>query len=89
MNEEEIITQLKEIVRPYAKNLQALDTINAGTDFINDLKINSAHLVDVVLDIEEGFDIEIDNDSMEQMMTVQSTIDVIQKKLAEQERDRQ
>ena len=89
MNEEEIITQLKEIVRPYTKNLEALDTINAGTDFINDLKINSAHLVDVVLDIEEGFDIEIDNDSMEQMMTVQSTIDVIQKKLAEQERDRQ
>lgn len=89
MNEEEIITQLKEIVRPYAKNLEALDTINAGTDFINDLKINSAHLVDVVLDIEEGFDIEIDNDSMEQMMTVQSTIDVIQKKLAEQKRDRQ
>lgn len=89
MNEEEIIKQLKEIVRPYAKNQEALDAIDSSTDFINDLKINSAHLVDVVLDIEEGFDIEIDNDSMEQMMTVQSTIDVIQKKLAEQESDRQ
>lgn len=88
MNQEELIAKLKEIVRPYAKNLAGLETINAQTDFINDLKINSAHLVDVVLDIEEGFDIEIDNDSMEQMLNVQSAIDVIKAKLAEKASDR-
>ncbi len=78
-----ILYKLKEIVRPYTKDLTALDNIGLTTDFINDLKINSANLVDVVLDIEEGFDIEIDNDSMEQMLNVQSALDVIRAKLAE------
>lgn len=83
MTDEQLLQKLKEIVRPYAKDLDALETIHPGTDFINDLKINSAHLVDVVLDIEEGFEIEIDNDAMEQMLNVQSALDVVRAKLAE------
>ena len=33
-------------------------TVHRETDFINDLKINSANLVDVVLDVEDEFDIQ-------------------------------
>ena len=51
--------------------------------FINDLKINSANLVDVVLDVEDEFDIEIDNDSMEKMLSVKAAIEIIESKLAE------
>lgn len=83
MNENELLTRLKEVVRPYAKNPEALETMTESTDFLNDLKINSSHLVDVVLDIEESFEIEIDNDSMEEMLTVASAMKVIQAKLIE------
>lgn len=83
MNNDELMTRLKEVVRPYAKDQEALNTMTASTDFLNDLKINSSHLVDVVLDIEEAFEIEIDNDSMEEMLTVRSAIEVIQAKLVE------
>lgn len=86
MNENEILIRLREVVRPYAKNPEALETMTESTDFLNDLKINSAHLVDVVLDIEEAFDIEIDNDSMEEMLTVRSATNVIQTKLIENDR---
>ena len=55
MNKEETILQLKNIVKPYIKNQEAFDNLNENTDFINDLKINSANLVDVILDIEEAF----------------------------------
>ena len=65
MNKEESIQKLKKIVKPYVKNEEALENINENTDFINDLNINSANLVDVILDVEEVFDIEIDADSME------------------------
>ena len=78
-----LISKLKEIVTPYAKDQEGLKNINEHTDFIKDLKINSAHLVDVVLDVEEAFNIEIDNDSMEQMLNVNSAIDIIEKKLSE------
>lgn len=81
MNNEELINKLKEIITPYAENKAAVETISEETDFLIDLKINSANLVDVVLDIEEKFGIEIDNDSMEKMLTVKATIAVINEKL--------
>jgi acyl carrier protein len=83
MNKEETILQLKNIVKPYIKNQEAFDNLNENTDFINDLKINSAYLVDVILDIEEAFDIVIDNASMERMLDVKSALTIIETKLAE------
>lgn len=83
MNKEETILQLKSIVKPYIKNQEAFENLNENTDFINDLKINSANLVDVILDIEEAFDIVIDNASMERMLNVQAALEIIETKLAE------
>ena len=83
MNTEELIARLKPIVSGYAQDQAALEAINEDTDFIKDLKINSANLVDVVLDVEEAFDIEIDNASMEKMLNVKASIAVIQAKLQE------
>jgi len=83
MNKLELIDKLKTIVKPYIKNQEAFDNLNDTTDFINDLQINSANLVDVILDIEEEFSIVIDNESMERMLDVQSTIVIIETKLAE------
>lgn len=82
-NNEQIIKSLKGIVKPYIQNQEAFDNLTTETDFINDLKINSANLVDIVLDIEDEFDIEIDNDSMDKMMDVQSALDVIKSKISE------
>ena len=81
MDKDEAIQKLKEIVKPYVKEANLLENINEDTDFINDLNINSANLVDVVLDVEEVFDIEIDADSMEKMRDVKSALAVIEEKL--------
>ena len=81
MNKEEAIQKLKKIVKPYVKNEAELENINEDTDFINDLNINSANLVDVILDVEEVFDIEIDAESMEKMRDVKSALAVIEEKL--------
>ncbi|MCA0932194.1 acyl carrier protein [Lutimonas saemankumensis] len=81
MKKEELIIQLKEIVKPYIQDQQAFDNLNEKTDFINDLKINSANLVDIVLDVEDAFDIEIDNESMEQMLSVEKAMEIIESKM--------
>lgn len=83
MNKEEIIEKLKAIVKTYIKNQEAFENLSEETDFIYDLKINSANLVDVILDVEEVFDIEIDNESMEKMINVSASIAVIESKLAQ------
>jgi acyl carrier protein len=83
MDRKELITRLKTIVSNYAQDQTALEAIDEHTDFIKDLKINSANLVDVVLDVEEEFGIVIDNQSMEKMLDVRSSMDVIEQKLSE------
>ncbi|WKK64899.1 acyl carrier protein [Lutimonas zeaxanthinifaciens] len=81
MNKEELIAKLKDIVKPYIQDEQAFENLNEDTDFINDLKINSANLVDIVLDVEDAFDIEIDNESMEKMLSVQKAMEIIESKM--------
>ncbi|MDJ0646579.1 MAG: phosphopantetheine-binding protein [Flavobacteriaceae bacterium] len=77
----DLIASLKKIVKPYIQNEVAFENLTEETDFINDLKINSANLVDVVLDVEDEFDIEIDNESMEKMLNVKAAIEIISTKL--------
>jgi|TARA_B110000902_G_scaffold260720_1_gene334175 acyl carrier protein len=81
MTKEELIIKLKAIVKPYIQDEEAFLNLTEETDFINDLKINSANLVDVVLDVEDEFNIEIDNDSMEKMLSVKAAIEIIEQKL--------
>ena len=81
MTREELITSLQKIVKPYVQDQEAFKNLSEETDFINDLKINSANLVDIILDVEDEFKIEIDNDSMEKMLSVKATVDIIQTKI--------
>ncbi|MFY7672120.1 acyl carrier protein [Tenacibaculum sp. MEBiC06402] len=83
MTNQELIPRLKNIVKPYIQDENAFENLTEETDFINDLKINSANLVDVVLDVEDEFDIEIDNDAMEKMLDVKNALSIIQSKLSE------
>ena len=83
MTREKLITSLQKIVKPYIQDQIAFENLTEQTDFINDLKINSANLIDIVLDLEDEFDIEIDEESMEKMLSVKSALDIIENKLAE------
>lgn len=81
MDRQAILDGLKKVLAPYTENKQLLDGINEQTDLMKDLKINSANLVDIIIDAESQYNIEIDFDSAEKMLTVSNCIDVIQEKL--------
>jgi len=83
MTREEILSELKTVIAPYTTNKELLAGINDETDLIKDLKINSANLVDIIIDAEAKYDIEIDYDSADKMVNVGTCIDVIDEKLAE------
>ena len=79
MTREDILLALKEIITPYLSDKSLLEGVNENTHLITDLKINSAHLVDVVLDAETRFNIMIDDESMEKMLTVGECVNIIEK----------
>ncbi len=82
MTKDELIAKLKTIVQPYIQEEEAFNNLSEKTEFINDLKINSANLVDVILDVEDEFDIRIENDDMEKMTSVKAAMDIVNEKLA-------
>lgn len=83
MNKEERYQILKEIVKIYLPEDVSVDAITAESDFINELNINSANLVDIILDVEDAFDILLENEDMDQMRTVENALEIIDSKLSE------
>lgn len=81
MDKTNLIEALKEIVKPYIQDEEAFQKLSEDTNFIDDLKINSANLVDIILDVEDKFDILIEDDAMENMLTVKSAMEIISSKL--------
>jgi acyl carrier protein len=81
MTRQETLNELKTVIAPYTINKEMLSSINDQTDLIRDLKINSANLVDIIIDAEAKYDIEIDYDSADKMTNVGTCIDVITEKL--------
>lgn len=81
MKKDELITKLKNIVEPYIQDEEAFKNLSEDTNFITDLKINSANLVDVILDVEDAFDICIEDSEMEEMVSVKAAMDIISSKI--------
>jgi acyl carrier protein len=80
MNREQIISQLKTLIMPYVEDRSALDTLSESSELVNHLHINSLHLIDIVLDVEAAFDIEITADEADKLSTIGSVLDLIEGK---------
>ena len=57
-------------------NVQKED-IKPETTFVDDLGADSLDIFQIIMGIEEEFDIEIDNDEAEKIVTVQDAVDQI------------
>jgi acyl carrier protein len=82
MSQEEIFEQVVKILTPYVKNQQALDGVAMSTHILDELKVNSARLVDVVLEFEDAFDIEIADEDVDSVETVGNAVELIASKLS-------
>lgn len=81
MKEQEIIQKLKEVILPYIDDESLLDNVSLDAHLTRDLEINSASIVDIVLDVEEMFNIEIDDDSIADMETIGSCLNILKNSL--------
>ena len=55
------------------------DEITMDTTFVDDLGADSLDVFQIIMGIEEEFDIEIDNEEAEKITTVQDAVDQIKK----------
>ncbi len=78
----EIFEKMVNILKPYTKNLELLEKAAEDTHILDDLQVNSARLVDVIIACEDVFDIEIDDDEADEIRTIGDAVRVISNKLA-------
>ncbi len=81
MNRTEIFEQFIELIREYVKEPALLENASMETRIIQDLKVNSARLVDIIIKAEDTFDIEIDDDDADEIRTIGDAVNVVEKKL--------
>jgi acyl carrier protein len=77
MDKKEVLDKIVEILTPLTKNKDALARLGLEASILKDLKINSARLVDVVLDIEERFGIVVKDEEADKVRTVQDAVNLV------------
>ncbi len=81
MEQTEIMERVVKILTPWVKNEESLASVSMETNILDDLKVNSARLVDVVIAFEDDFDIEIADDDVDSVNTVGDAVNLISSKL--------
>jgi len=81
MEQSEIMERVVKILTPWVKNEDSLASVSMDTNILDDLKVNSARLVDVVIAFEDDFDIEIADDDVDSVNTVGDAVNLISSKL--------
>ena len=77
MDREEAFEKVVKILTPHVKDQAALESASVETNILDDLKVNSARLVDVVLAFEDEFDIEIPDEDVDSVNTIGDCVQLI------------
>lgn len=72
--------ELIRIIEKYAYNKELVYNAKPESRIIADLKINSARIVDIILDIEDEYDIEIEDEALETLITMGDVLKIIEDK---------
>jgi acyl carrier protein len=80
-NESEVMAKVLGILKPYVKNEAALASVTAETNILDDLDVNSARLVDVILAFEDTFGIQVADEDADSVNTVGDAVRLICSKL--------
>jgi acyl carrier protein len=81
MEEKQIFEKMIEILKLYTKDSNLLTGATLKTHILDDLKVNSARLVDVIIKCEDVFEITIEDDEADKIRTIGDAVALVQKKL--------
>ncbi len=70
--------KVKKVIAEKIKNID-IDDVVPQASLIDDLGADSLTIVELIMSMEEVFEIEIDDDDAEKLVTVQDAIDYIKK----------
>ena len=77
MEQQQVFEKVIEILKPFVKNVNALTSASMETSILGDLKVNSARLVDIVLEIEDTFQMAVTDDQADKVRSIGDAVTLI------------
>lgn len=79
MEQEQILTQLRALIKPHLEyqDEETLASLKGDTNLLNELGLDSVDLVEVIMDIEDEFDIAIEDEDIQAVKTVNDLVALI------------
>jgi len=81
MEKDEKIEKLKTIIRPYLEDEAVLSVLDENMDLVSQLGIDSVDFYEIIINMEEEFDIEIEDKDIEAIKSFRDLISVLDLKL--------
>ena len=74
MTREEVSAKVCDLVKQVFRTDRIIDE---NTHFVNDLKADSLDLVELVMEVEEAFDVRVDDEAVTNIHTVKEVVDAL------------
>lgn len=81
MEQQQIYSKVVNVITPYAKNADGISAMNENTKILEDLGVNSARLVDIVLAFEDEFNIQVEDEAADEIWTIGDAVKLINSKI--------
>ncbi|MDQ5988528.1 MAG: Acyl carrier protein [Syntrophus sp. SKADARSKE-3] len=81
MEEKQIFDKMVEILKLYTQDAKLLEGATLKTHILDDLKVNSARLIDIIIKCEDVFEITVSDDEADKLSTIGDAVALIQQKL--------
>ncbi|MCX7816740.1 MAG: phosphopantetheine-binding protein [Syntrophales bacterium] len=82
MDERAIFEKMIEILKVYTKDVALVEKATMDTHILDDLKVNSARLVDIIIKCEDVFGITIEDDEADKIRTIGDAVNLIKQKVS-------
>lgn len=77
MSQEQVFEKVVSILKPFVRNAEGVENVKMETTILGDLKVNSARLVDVVLEMEDAFEIAISDEEADQVASIGDAVNLV------------
>lgn len=77
MDEHQVLSDVIAILKPFSRAPNAVETCSLETNLRDELQINSARLVDVVLGLEDKFGITVSDADADRVTTVGDAVRLV------------
>lgn len=77
MDREQVKSRFEAILKKYTRTSFDWEGVTEDASILGKLNINSARFVDLIIDVEDEFDIEINDETMNKIITINNGIEII------------